>query len=201
MSDEPSDVPKDVPSDDGDVAPPEGESGGEGGRRATILIVVAAAVVLAAIGVGIYLVATSGGKDVAEDPAQPTITDPPQPQVPTSRPEPSSPPVSPPPPSSASAPPPAKPANKNVAAVRSAAEQAATAINKRDAAAMRQLSCDPAANGTVDAFPPGATARLTENPQITGNKATAQIELSIAGSEPAVVPLPLEKRGGKWCVP
>jgi hypothetical protein len=88
-----------------------------------------------------------------------------------------------------------------VAAARSAAEQATTAINERDVAAMKQLSCDPSTVGSVDAFPPQATARLAQNPEVTGDKATAQIELSISGSEPTIVPLPMEKRDGKWCVP
>ncbi|MGH3881044.1 MAG: hypothetical protein ACRDSK_28810, partial [Actinophytocola sp.] len=90
---------------------------------------------------------------------------------------------------------------RNVAAARTAAEQAATAISARDVDAMRKLSCDPSTVGSVEEFPPDATARLAEPPQITGDKATAQIELSIDGSEPTVVPLPMEKRGGKWCVP
>jgi hypothetical protein len=88
-----------------------------------------------------------------------------------------------------------------VAAARTTAEDAADAINERDIAAMKQLSCDPASVGSAEAFPPGATARLTGSPEITGDRATAQIELSISGSEPTVVPLPLEKHGGRWCVP
>lgn len=163
--------------------------------RTTIMIVAAAVVVLLAIGVGIYLVAMSGEEDVAADPAPPTITGV-SPTLP-----PSSAPLSSRPASSPPAAKPPKPADKNVAAARSAAEQAATAINERDLDAMKQLSCDPSTVGSVDAFPPQATARLAENPQITGDKATAQIELSISGSEPTVVPLPMEKRGGKWCVP
>jgi len=167
------------------------------GRRTTMLIVAIAAVVLAAIGVGIYLVATSGEKDVADDPSQPTITGVKPAEPPSSKP-PSEPPTVSSPPASKATPP---PANNNVAAARTAAEQAATAINKRDVDAMRKLSCDPSTVGSVEEFPPRATARLTENPQITGDRATAQIELSIAGSEPTVVPLPMEKRDGKWCVP
>lgn len=166
------------------------------GRRTTIMIVAAAVVVLVAIGVGIYLVAMSGEEDVAADPAQPTITGASPTRPPSSAPLPSRPVSSPP----ATKTPP-KPADRNVAAARTAAEQAATAINERDIEAMKQLSCDPSTVGSVEAFPPEATARLAENPQITGDKATAQIELSISGSEPTVVPLPMEKRGGKWCVP
>jgi type IV secretory pathway VirB10-like protein len=162
------------------------------------MIVAAAVVVLVAIGVGVYLVATSGEDDVAADPSPPTITGVYPTQPPSSAPLPSRPASSPP----ATKPRlPKPPADKNVAAARSAAEQAATAINERDIEAMKQLSCDPATVGSVDAFPPEATARLAENPQITGDKATAQIELSISGSEPTVVPLPMEKRDGKWCVP
>ncbi len=188
-------------SDDVDALPPEqdpapGPDEGGGGRRTTILIVVAAVVVLAAIGVGIYLVATSGDKDVDADPAPPSITGSTQPETPSSTPPPSRPPASQPP---SQAPPP--PADKNVAAARTAAEEAAAAINERDVDAMKQLSCDPESVDSVEGFPPEATARLAENPQVTGDKATAQIELSISGSEPTVVPLPMEKHGGKWCVP
>ena len=167
------------------------------GRRSTMLIIVAAVVVLAAIGMGIYLIATSGDEDVA-DPAAPTITDPSQPEPPASTPPPSEPPASSAPPATKT-PPPA--ADKNVAAARVTAEQAATAINERDAAAMKKLSCDQNVDGSANVFPPEATARLAENPQVTGDKATAQIELSISGSEPTVVPLPMERRGGRWCVP
>jgi hypothetical protein len=183
--------------------PAAGENAGENadekaGRRTTILIVAAAVVVLAAIGVGIYLVATAGDSDVA-DPAAPTITDPSQPEPPPSTPPPSEPPPATTKPPATKTPPPAP--DQNVAAARTAAEDAAAAINERDVSAMRQLSCDPSTVGSVEAFPPQATARLVENPEVTGNKATAQIELSISGSEPTVVPLPMEKRGGKWCVP
>jgi hypothetical protein len=166
------------------------------GRRTTVMIVAAAVVVLLAIGVGIYLVATSGEEDVAADPAPPTITGVSPTKPPSSAPLESRPASSPP----ATKTPP-KPADKNVAAARTAAEQAATAINERDIDAMKQLSCDPSTVGSVEAFPPEATARLAQNPQITGDRATAEIELSISGSEPTVVPLPMEKRGGKWCVP
>jgi type IV secretory pathway VirB10-like protein len=169
------------------------------GRRTTLLIVAAAVVVLAAIGVGIYLIAASGDTDVA-DPAPPTITESSQPEPPPSSEEVSGLPT----PSSAEgtvskAPKPS--GNRNVVAARSTAEQAAQAINARDIDAMKQLSCDPSTVGSVEAFPPEATARLVENPQIEGNKATAQIELSIAGSEPTLVPLPMERHNGKWCVP
>jgi|1186.fasta_scaffold187520_2 type IV secretory pathway VirB10-like protein len=194
-----------LPPEENDPAPQEraaeqsaeqSEEQGTAGRRTTVMIVAAAVVVLLAIGVGIYLVATSGEEDVAADPAPPEITGASPTEPPSSAPLESRPASSPP---ATKAPP--KPADKNVAAVRTAAEQAASAINERDIDAMKKLSCDPSTVGSVEAFPPEATARLAENPQITGDKATAQIELSISGSEPTVVPLPMEKRGGKWCVP
>ncbi|HEY7595530.1 MAG TPA: hypothetical protein VH969_20430 [Actinophytocola sp.] len=169
------------------------------GRRTALLILGVAVVVLAAIGVGIYLIATSGEKDVA-DPAPPTITDPSQPKPPSSAPDPSGLPT----PSSAAgtvskAPKPS--ADRPVVAARSAAEEAAQAINERDIDAMKELSCDPSTVGSVQAFPPEATARLVQNPEVEGNKATAQLELSISGSEPTLVPLPMERHNGKWCVP
>ena len=192
---EPAQEPEPQPEGTEESAPDT--DGERSGRRTTIMIVAAAVVVLLAIGVGVYLVATSGDEDVAADPSPPTITGVSPTQPPSSAPLPSRPASSP----AATKPPPKKPADKNVAAARTAAEQAATAINERDIDAIKRLSCDPSAAGSVDAFPPEATARLAENPQITGDKATAQIELSISGSEPTVVPLPMEKRGGKWCVP
>jgi type IV secretory pathway VirB10-like protein len=202
-------VSDELPPEEKDPVPPEsaaeqseeqstepGADGQPASRRTTVMIVAAAVVVLLAIGVGIYLVATSGEEDVAADPAPPKITGVSPTEPPSSSPLQSRPASSPP---ATKVPP--KPADKNVAAVRTAAEQAATAINKRDIDAMKKLSCDPSTVGSVEAFPPEATARLAQNPQISGDKATAQIELSISGSEPTVVPLPMEKRGGKWCVP
>lgn len=167
-------------------------------RRSTVLIIAAAVVVLAAIGLGVYLIATAGDEDAAENPDQPSITGSSQPEPPPVAPPPSDPPG----PSSPTAKPgPPQPANENVAAARTTAEQAVSAINERNVAAMRKLSCDPSTIGSVDAFPPEATARLAENPQITGDNATAQLELSISGSEPTTVPLPMERHGGTWCVP
>ena len=191
MSDELPEQPEQPAAEDQD------QNDQRSGRRSTVLIIAAAVVVLAAIGVGIYLIATSGDENTA-DPAAPTITDPSQPEPPASTPPPSEPAASSVPPTKKT-PPPA--ADKNVAAARVTAEQATTAINERDAAAMQQLSCDPTVDGSANVFPPEATARLAQNPEVTGNKATAQIELSISGSEPTVVPLPMEKRDGRWCVP
>ncbi|MGH3758878.1 hypothetical protein [Actinophytocola sp.] len=195
----PDETPDETSSETPDETPPEARDEtpqDKAGRRTSLMIVAAAVVVLAAIGVGIYLVAASGDEDVAGNPSQPTITGTPPPDTPSSTPPPSEPPASRP--TSAAAPPP--PANENVAAARETAEQATTAINTRDVDTMRKLSCDPSTVGSVDSFPPRATARLAENPQITGDKATAQIELSIAGSEPTVVPVPMERRDGRWCV-
>ncbi|MPZ79350.1 MAG: hypothetical protein GEV28_02725 [Actinophytocola sp.] len=162
-------------------------------RRGAVVAIVAAVVVLAVVGLVVYLLVKPGDDDNA-DPNLPTITGsaPPSSEAPTPEPGGEQPgPLTTPPP----------PADENVAAARTVAEEAAAAIESRDVSAMEELACDPSAVGTVEEFPPEATARLVENPQITGDKATAQVELTIAGSEPTVVPLPLEKRGGKWCVP
>ncbi|HEY0448086.1 hypothetical protein [Actinophytocola sp.] len=181
------DLPKqDLPEQD----PPEDKAS----KRGAVVAVVGAVVVLAVVGLVVYLLVKPGDGSDNANPDLPTISDtaPPGSPAPTSEPggkQPST--VVPVPP----------PADQNVAAARTVAEHAAAAIESRDISAMQQLACDPNAVGTVEEFPPDATARLVENPQISGNKATAQVELTIDGSEPTVVPLPLEKRGDGWCVP
>lgn len=189
---EPESRPAEDPQENADEKTGEKADGGSG-QRSRILIMVAAVVVLAVLAVGIYLMTSVGEDDTANDPGQPTITDAAPPEKPADE------PGSEPPASSPATP--KKPTDPNVAEARGAAEQAATAINERDVDAMKKLSCDPSTVGSVDSFPPEATARLADNPKITGDKATAQLELSIQGSEPTVVPLPMEKRDGKWCVP
>lgn len=163
-------------------------------KRGAVVATVAAVVVLAVVGLVVYLLVRPGEDNNDADPSRPTITGsaPPGSQVPTSEPGGAQPgPLTTPPP----------PTDENVAAARSVAEDAAAAIESRDITAMSALACDPDAVGTVEEFPPEATARLVENPQISGDKATAQVELTIAGSEPTVVPLPLERHGDRWCVP
>ena len=186
------------PDEQPDREPDKEPDEDRGGRRTTLLIVGAAVVVLAAIAFGIYLIATSGDNDVAADPAPPTISDVKPSETPSKTLPPDGKPASSAAPHSTAAPPPVSP---NIAAARGIAENAAEAINERDIAAMKQVTCDPGTVGSVESFPPGATARLTGDPEITGDKATAQIELSISDSEPTIVPLPLEKHGGRWCVP
>jgi len=166
------------------------------GRRGTIIVVAVVVALLAAVGVVVYLMTSGDDEDLA-DPDPPTITgsaEPTSPLPPAPSEEPSTPAPAP-----SKAPPP--PGNKSVAAARTVAEQAAAAIEGRDVRAMERLACDPNAVGTVEDFPPDASARLVANPEITGDKATAQVELTIEGSEPTIVPLPLENRGGTWCVP
>lgn len=164
-------------------------------RRWIVVTVVAAVAVLAAVGVLVYLLTSGDDEDLA-DPDQPTITGsaPPTSPLPTAPSEEPSTPLSTP----TTQPP---PANENVAAARTVAERAAAAIQSRDVGAMEQLACDPNTVGTVEDFPPEASARLVGNPEITGDKATAQVELTIEGSQPTVVPLPLENHDGTWCVP
>lgn len=171
---------------------------GTGGRR-TVLITVGSIVVLAVVGLVVYLLVRPDGEDEAA-PDVPTVSGEAPPET-TSAQAPPSAPVSsgggevtaPPPP----------PADEQVAAARTVVDDAISAINSQDVAAMALLACDPAAVGQPEDLQAGITAVLAENPEITGDKATAQVQLSIeGGGAPTVVPLPLEKRAdGTWCVP
>lgn len=173
------------------------------GRNRNVLIVVASVVVLAAvIGLVVYLVTKPDpGNEEADGPDVPTISG-------------QAPPTSasaPAPPSGGvatgaastgvSGPPPAR--DDEVAAARTVVEDAISAINTQDVGAMAKLACDPGSVGQPEDVQAGVTAELTGNPRVEGDKATAQVRLTIEGAgEPTVVPLPLEKRAdGSWCVP
>jgi hypothetical protein len=173
------------------------------GKNRTVLVVVASVVVLAAvIGLVVYLVTRpDGGASEAAEPNVPTISGaapsrsvsvpaPPSGGVATGA-------------ASTGVPGPPPPPNNEVAKARTVVEDAISAINTQDVDAMAELACDPAAVGQPEDVQAGVTAELTENPQVDGDKATAQVRLTIEGAgEPTVVPLPLEKRAdGTWCVP
>jgi type IV secretory pathway VirB10-like protein len=170
----------------------------ESRRNRLVLITIGAVVVLAVVGVVVYLL-TQPDSDEASNPDVPTISDeapPPSPQSPPS--------VSDPPAGNATgevtAPPP--PDDDQQAAARTVAEDAIDAINTQNVDAMSQLACDPDSVGQAEDLTPGVTARLRENPTINGDEATVQLELLIEGIEPTVVDLTLEKRqDGSWCVP
>ncbi|MBB4905707.1 hypothetical protein [Actinophytocola algeriensis] len=81
------------------------------------------------------------------------------------------------------------------------AEQAAAAISTADIDALNKMSCDPSNPATEETFPADARAKVVGEPKINGDTATIDLELTIANSEPAVVPMPLTKKDGRWCIP
>lgn len=193
-----SDEP-DADAPEPDEAPAQPASAGPAASRPTALLIsIAAVVVLAVVGVVVFLMTGDGSdEDKAARPV-PTIedSDPPTGTIP-------SPPAdgSTPPPlstaTSAAPPPPAGEAGE----AQAVAEQVATAISDADMATLTQLSCDPSTAGDEDTFPADATAEVVGEPVIEGDTATIEVRLTIAGAEPTVVPMPLTKQGDRWCIP
>lgn len=182
--------------------PPE-ESGTEpAGRNRTVLIVAGSVVVLAVIGLVVFLLTRPDGEEETAEPDVPAISGQGQPTTSASVPAPPSGGVATGA-ASTGVPGPPPPPDDEVAAARTVVEDAISAINSQNVDAMAQLACDPAAVGQPEDVQPGVTAELVENPQVDGDKATAQVRLTIEGAgEPTVVPLPLERRAdGTWCVP
>jgi hypothetical protein len=162
-----------------------------------VLISVAAVVVLAVAGLVVYLL-TSGddSSGTAGDRRDvPTITGSPAP----SGQETTNPPASAPPPGTATGAQEGPPAQAGGA--ESVAQQAAAAISSADVSALTALACDPSSVGTEETFPADAKAEVVGEPKITGDTATVDLRLTIAGSEPTTVPMPLTKKDGRWCVP
>jgi hypothetical protein len=165
------------------------------GRKKVVLLSVAAVVVLVVAGVVVYLL--TRGDDTPDDADQgrdvPTITGSAAPTTPGET-------------TGASVAPPATAtgatgAPEEVAAAGTVAEQAAAAISSSDVSALNQMACDPSNPATEDTFPADAKATVVGEPKITGDTATVDLELTIGDSEPAVVPMPLTKQDGRWCIP
>jgi hypothetical protein len=192
----PSDEPGDEPGTDESTS-----SEPSGGRRLVLLISVAAVAVLAVIGVVVYQL--TSGDDAADEAAGevPVITGS---AVPTST-IPAPPPAgSTPPPlttssSATSAAPP--PEGADAGAAQSVAEQAAAAISGADVATLNQLSCDPTTAGGEETFPADAKAEVVGEPKIDGDTATIDVQLTLEGAEPTVVPMPLTWQDNRWCIP
>ncbi|MGB3443618.1 MAG: hypothetical protein WBA97_33190 [Actinophytocola sp.] len=164
------------------------------GRRTVTLVSVVAVVVLVVAGVVVFLL-TNGddSSDAAQDGNVPTITGSPAPTTPE-------------PTEGASVAPPATAtgATGPVGAPVEAgpvAEQAAAAISSSDIDALNQLACDPSNPAAEETFPADAKATVVGEPKITGDTATVDLKLTIGDSEPAVVPMPLTKKDGRWCIP
>jgi hypothetical protein len=169
-----------------------------GDRKRTLMLVAGAVVVLAVVGLVVFLLVRPAPEEESADPGVPSISGE-APDGSVARNAPPSAPVS-----SAtvrvSAPPP--PPDPVQAEVRTVVDDAIEAINTQDVTAMARLACDPETTGQPEDLLPGVNAVLTENPQVNGNTATAQVQLSIEGTTPTVVPIPLQKRAdGTWCVP
>jgi hypothetical protein len=98
---------------------------------------------------------------------------------------------------------PADPATEaEVTAAKGVAEQAAAAFAAGDVEAMTRISCEPADDETPVDVGENTTAELVGEPVLSGDTGEIQLRISVGGSEPTVVPLPLEKRAdGTWCVP
>ena len=163
-------------------------------RRKVLLITAVSVVVLVVAGVVVYLL-TSGDDSSAESgPDVPSISASGEPESTTSSQATSAPPAN----TATGAVPGAEP---EVVQAQTVAEDAATAISNADVSALTKLSCDPASVGTEDQFPTDAKAEVAGPPKITGDTATVDLTLTIAGSEPATVPMPLTKKDGRWCIP
>lgn len=171
-------------------------TGTPAGRKKVVLVSVAAVVVLVVAGVIVYLL-TSGDDDAPGNAAQgrdvPSITGSPAPTTPGET-------------TGASVAPPATAtgatgAPEEVDAAGTVAQEAAAAISSSDVNALNQMACDPSNPATEDTFPADAKATVVGEPKITGDTATVDLELTIGDSEPAVVPMPLTKQDGRWCIP
>lgn len=162
-----------------------------GGGRGILIVSVAAVVVLIVAGVVVYLL--TSGDDSSDNAAQardvPTITGSPAPTTPAD-----------PTTSAASVAPPAT-VTGEVDAAESLAKEAAAAISTSDVDTLNKLSCDPASPATEDTFPADAKAKVVGDPKIEGDTATVDIELTIANSDPTIVPMPLTRQDGRWCIP
>jgi hypothetical protein len=186
-----------VPADTSDEAAPANTPAEPGGNRRTVLLVSAiAVVVLVVAGVLVYALTGNDSSDNANGPDVPSIADSgdrstsAQPGTPTGS--------EPPPIQQSSA---APPAGGDAGAAQSVAEQAASAITSADMNTLTALSCDPSSVGDEDTFPPDAKVEVVGEPQVNGDSASIDVQVTIGGQPPATVPMPLIKQGGRWCIP
>lgn len=156
-------------------------------RRRVVVIVVAIVAVLAVAGVVTFLLTRGDDEQDAAGGDQQTT------QTTTSGAE-------PPPRDTEAA---AEPATEeDVTAARGIAEQAVEALGSGDLEAMNRVSCEPAGADTPVEIGENTTAEIVGEPELSGDTGVVELRISIGGSEPTVVPLPLEKRDdGTWCVP
>jgi hypothetical protein len=155
--------------------------------RTVIAIVVIAVLVLAGAGIGIYLLAKDDAEPSAAGGTSSTEQAPTTPDTSTS--------AVPAPPSQTAAP----GSSEDMLAARNVAEQAIAAINERNAEAMKKISCDPESVESAEEIPPDARAELTADPELSGDRATAQVAITVSGQS-STVPMPLLKKNGTWCV-
>jgi hypothetical protein len=167
---------------------PRAEATRKLGTRAIAIVAAIALVVLAGVGVGIYLL-TKGDDGPAAAGAPPAGGD-----------------TTAAPPASTGSAPPSTPGSTGgqapaaeVGNAKVVAEKAIAAINSHNAEQMRLLSCDPEVAGPVDGSPPEARAELVSAPELSGDTATVEVKLTI-GDQSVTTPLPLRKVNGNWCV-
>src|SRR5262245_3795297 len=155
-------------------------------RRTIIVTAVAAILVLAVVGTGIYFLTRGNDDPTAAGAAGPPSKD----AVPAAAGKPTSGGAGKP----GSGADPADTGN-----VKTVAEQAIAAINGHDAETLKKISCDPASVGPAASTPPEARAELASKPEVTGDTATVDVKLTI-GDASTTTPLPLRKQNGTWCV-
>ncbi|MFC4852520.1 hypothetical protein [Actinophytocola glycyrrhizae] len=189
--------PSEAEKTEAETTEESGTTGQTGRPNKGVIAGVAAVVVLVVAGVVVYLL--TSGDDTTDDATQggdvPSITGSPAPTTP----DPSEPGGSVAPPATATGAATGAPEDTDEAATL--AEQAAEAISGTDVVALNELACDQSNPATEETFPADAKARVVGEPKITGDTATVDLELTIGDSEPAVVPMPLTKQDGRWCIP
>ncbi len=169
----------------------------DGGNRKVWLYGAAAVVVLVVAGVVVYLLTSGDEQDNASGTDVPTISGSPEPTTSGSVPQPPAPGAS----SASATATAAPPAAGDPGEARSVAVEAVEAITSGDVTTITQLACDPTNVAADETYPADAKAEVVGEPQVNGDTATIDIRLTIGGSEPTIVPMPLAKQDGRWCIP
>ncbi|PXY30201.1 hypothetical protein DI005_05830 [Prauserella sp. PE36] len=89
----------------------------------------------------------------------------------------------------------------DTAAVQELADQALEALNNKDGALAKEISCNPGAVSTddFDQLPDGVEYSLNGDPEITGDSADIPVTISYRGQSQDET-LPASKEDGTWCM-
>ncbi|PXY35673.1 hypothetical protein BA062_09250 [Prauserella flavalba] len=89
----------------------------------------------------------------------------------------------------------------DTAAVQELADQALEALNNKDGALAKEISCNPDAVSTddFDQLPDGVEYSLNGDPEITGDSADIPVTISFQGQSQDET-LPASKEDGTWCM-